>query len=192
MFQRRSVVAATLALLGISASPVSALDSSFHYKVGYDTGGDTLVTVTFVGGDTENIKANRGLFFGGGISLVNDTNDIETEISLSYKFDDITGSNGDITWSRLPIDGLVFYRLPSVRLGGGITYHLNPDLDGSGVAGGLNVEFKNALGFIAQADWRISDKLNLGLRYTFLDYETENTGVKVDSNGLGLVLSGSL
>lgn len=180
------------AVLAGAVSEAGASDSSFHFKVGYDTGGDTLITAIFAGGDTENIKANRGLFFGGGVSLVNDTKDLEAEISLSYKFDTITASNGDITWSRLPIDGLVFYRFPSVRLGGGLTYHLNPQLDGSGAAGGLNVDFKNAFGFIVQADWRITDKLNLGLRYTLLEYETSVGGITADSNGIGLVFSGSL
>lgn len=179
-------------LLVGGATPALALDSSFAYKLGYDSGGDTLVTVTFVGGDTENIKANRGLFFGGGVSMVNETKDIETEITLSYKFDDISASNGDITFSTWPLDALAFYRTPQVRVGGGVTYHLNPDLSGSGVASGLNVNFKDSLGFIVQADWRISEKVNLGLRYTALDYEVEGSSASVNSNGIGIVLSGSL
>lgn len=179
-------------LFGCFAMPAAALDRSFHFKMGYDTGGDTLVTVLFVGGDTEKIKANDGLYFGAGVSMVNDAKDVETEFSLSYKFDEITGSNGDLTFSRLPLDALVFYRLPSVRLGGGVTYHINPDLDGSGVVGGLNVKFEDALGFVLQADWRLTEKMNLGLRYTVLDYEVEGTGGKVDSNGIGIVFSGSL
>lgn len=181
-----------IVLSGGAVAPAAALDTSFHFKAGYDAGGETLVTVVFVGGDTDKIKANEGLFFGAGVSMVNDTKDVETELSLSYKFDEITGSNGEVSFSRLPLDALVFYRFPSVRLGGGVTYHLNPDLDGSGVVGGLNVSFKNALGLVLQADWRLTEKLNLGLRYTVLDYEVESTGAKVDSNGIGIVFSGRL
>lgn len=179
-------------LLAMAALPAYALETNFAYKAGYDTGGDTLVTVTFVGGDTDKIKANEGLFFGGGVSIVNDAKDVETEITLSYKIDDITASNGDVTWSRWPIDALVFYRAPSVRFGGGLTYHLNPDLSGSGVVGGLNVKFKDALGFILQVDWRITDKLSLGARYTALDYDVEGGGGSIKSNGIGVVFSGSL
>lgn len=177
--------------LAVAASPAFALDTGFAYKLGYDSGGDTFVTVTFFGGDTANIKANRGVFLGGGVSLVNDAKDIQTEITLSYKVDDISATNGDITWSRWPLEVLVFYRAPKVRVGGGVTYHLNPDLTGSGVASGLNVNFKDSLGFIAQVDWRVADKVNLGLRYTALDYELEGFP-NVKSNGIGIVLSGSL
>ena len=185
-------VAVACCLFVFAAGSASALDTTLHYKLGYDTGGDTLVTVIFTNGDQENIKANRGLFFGAGVSIVNDAKDVETEISLSYKIDDITASNGDVTWSRWPLDLLVFYRLPSVRLGGGATYHLNPDFSGSGVASGLNVNFKSSLGYILQADYRINEKTNIGLRYTFLDYELEGSSIKAHSNGIGIVFSGHL
>lgn len=181
-----------VASLIVMTSPSMAMDTGFAYKLGYDTGGDTLVTVTFTNGDTANIKANRGLFLGGGVSLLNDARNVETEITLSYKIDDITASNGDVTWSRWPLEALVFYRTPKVRVGGGITYHLNPDLTGSGVASGLNVNFKNSLGLVAQADWRVSKSFNLGLRYTAMDYELEGPSTSVKSNGIGIVLSGRL
>jgi len=125
------------------------------------------------------------------VSLISDDKSIETEISLSYKFADITASNGDITWSRLPLDVLAFYRMEKVRLGGGLTYHINPELDGSGVATGLNVDFKNSLGFVAQADWRITDRMNLGLRYTMLEYEVNGAGGEIDASGLGIAFSGN-
>jgi hypothetical protein len=178
-------------LLAVTGMPAFATETHFAFKAGYDTGGDTLVTAVFFGGETEKIKANQGLFFGGGVSIVNDAKDVETEITLNYKIDDITASNGDVTWSRWPLDALVFYRMPSVRFGGGATYHLNPDLSGSGVVSGLNVQFKDALGFLLQVDWRITEKLNLGVRYTALDYDVEGGG-SVKSNGLGIVFSGSL
>lgn len=178
--------------LGVAASTASALDAAFHYQLGYDTGGDTLVTVTFTNGETASIKANRGLYFGGGVSLVNEAQDIETEIALSYKIDDITAENGDVTWSRFPVDALVFYRWPTIRLGAGATYHFSLKLDGSGVVGGLNVEFKNSLGFLLQADYRINKKMNIGLRYTAMDYEVEGASGSVSANGIGVVFSGSL
>ncbi len=192
MIVRRLGISGGALLFAAIATPATALDSSFHFKIGYETGGDTLVTVVFVGGETDKIKANEGFLLGAGVSMLNATKDVETEVALSYKFDVITGSNGEVTFSRLPLDALVFYRLPSVRLGGGVTYHLNPDLDGSGVASPFDTSFKNALGFVLQADWRLTEKMNLGLRYTILDYEVESTGAKIDSNGLGIVFSGRL
>lgn len=189
---RSSLVALTAASLSVAASTAAALDSKFHYQLGYDTGGDTLVTVTFSGGETQSLRANRGLYFGGGLSLVNEAQDIETEIALSYKVDDVTASNGDATWSRWPIDALVFYRWPTIRVGAGATYHLNPKLDGSGVIGGLNVRFKDSLGYLLQVDYRVTKNINIGLRYTAMDYEVEGSNASAGANGIGVVFSGSL
>jgi hypothetical protein len=176
------------AFFALSALNASAMEVKPLLKGGYDFGGDTLVEVVFTNGDREEIKSNEGFFIGGGVSIVNDDKTIEGELSVSYKADYIEASNGDVTWSRWPVDALVFYRFQQVRLGGGLTYHLNPELDGDGIAGGLNVDFKDALGFVVQGDWRITDKMNLGLRYTNVDYKPNN-GDKVTSEGVGLVFS---
>lgn len=189
---RRMFVAVSAASLGVAASTAAALDSKFHYQLGYDTGGDTLVNVTFTSGDTASIRANRGVYIGGGVSLVNEAQDVETEISLSYKIDDITASNGDVTWTRWPIDAVVFYRWPTIRLGAGATYHLDPKLHSSGVVSGLNVEFKDSLGFLLQMDYRIDKRINIGLRYTMMDYEVQGSGASVSANGIGVIFSGSL
>jgi hypothetical protein len=189
---RRLLLVPVAAGLVSTASNAWALDTKFHFKTGYDTGGDTLVTVVFDNGDQENIKANRGIFLGAGVSIVTDAKDIETELALSYKFDHVSASNGDVTWSRWPVDALLFYRWPAVRVGGGITYHLSPDLGGSGVASGLSSNFKNSLGYVVQADWRVNETMSLGLRYTILDYKLDGTNAKIDSNGVGIVFSGHL
>src|SRR6266511_163266 len=69
---------------------------------------------------------------GGGASIVTDMKELEIAVSLSYKFSGITAQNGTVDWSVLPLDALVFYRLPKFRFGGGLTYHLSPQLKGSG------------------------------------------------------------
>lgn len=187
----KPVAAWAMLSAALITSPAMAMDVNWHYKAGYDAGGDTLVTVRFTDGSQENIKANEGVFFGGGVSIINQDKNIETEIALTYKVDDITASNGSVEWSRWPLDLLVFYRWDKVRAGGGLTYHMNPSLDGSGVASGLNAQFKDSLGYLLQADWRITEKMNLGLRYTVLDYKTTSGSSNVSSNGVGIVFSGN-
>ena len=98
-----------------------------------------------------------------------------------------------MTWSRWPIDALLFYRLPSMRLGGGLTYHINPELTGSGVVGNVFDKFDNALGFILQADYSISERHHIGVRYTGIEYKLNTPGFQgtAKSNGLGLVFTAS-
>jgi len=187
-----AVVSIAAMLLG-TASAAHATDVRPMIKAAADFGGDTLVTVVFTDGSRESIKANELLSLGAGVSIVNQAGDIEAEVSLSYKFALISASNGDVTFSRWPIDALVFYRLPELRLGGGLTYHINPKLSGSGVASGLDASFDDALGLLLQADYRVTPKINLGIRYTSLDYKLHVGGATATarSNGVGVVFSAS-
>jgi hypothetical protein len=190
---RKSLDAVALAAALFIAAPARATDVKPMLKIGADFGGDELVTVVFTNGETRTIHANDGLFLGGGVSILNDERDVEAEISLSFKFDTINASNGEVTWSRWPLDALLFYRLPSMRFGGGLTYHINPELKGSGVVGNIFDKFDNALGFVLQADYSISERHHIGLRYTGIEYKLNAPGLQstVKSNGFGLVFTAS-
>lgn len=187
-FGRTMRAGAALAALGVAAL-AQAADVRPFVKAGADFGGDTLVTAIFVNGDRETIKANEGVYFGGGASFLNDAKTLEAEVSLAYKFSTVSASNGDIDWTLMPIDMLVFYRLPQWRFGGGLTYHLSPRLKGSGVVGGLDVKFDDALGFVLQGDYLIRPNLAVGARYTNVKYEPKGGGTSAKSDGIGLTFA---
>jgi len=179
---RRLLPALAFTLAAAAPMASHAVDVRPMVKAGFDFGGDKLITVIFTDGSTKSINANEGLYFGGGVSILSDSKDIETEVSLSYKFTGINASNGSIDWTRFPLEVLVFYRLPQFRLGGGLTYHLSPKLSGSGVASG-NLKFDDSAGFVLQADYLLQ-KITVGLRYTSLEYKLGGASVK--SNGAGI------
>jgi hypothetical protein len=163
------------AFVALLASP-SCADVLPTFKAGIDVGGDTLISVPTSGGSgssTKDIRAGNGLFVGAGASILSDAKDLELEITLNYKFAGISAQNGDINWSVLPLDALGFYRIPNWRFGGGLSYHINPSLKGSGVAGGLNANYKDALGLVLQADYMFGEKIKLGLRYTGVKYKAD-------------------
>src|SRR5262249_32910776 len=91
--------------------------------------------------------------------------------------------NGDVTWTRVPLDGLLFYRWEKFRLGGGVTYHMSPKLHGSGAASGLDVTVDNALGGATQGDMLLKT-LNMRLRCTPLHHKNSNGSAKGDSAGI--------
>ena len=149
-----------------------------------------MVSVVFTNGDTQEINANEGFYLGGGAAIIDDARGMEYHLTLAYKFAVINGSNGDIDWTRIPLEALVFYRFAKVRVGGGLTYHINPELEGSGVVGGLDVDFKDALGAVLQVDWRITNTIALGGRYTILEYDAKGAfSGSAKSNGLGITFS---
>src|SRR2546429_9843422 len=79
---------ATLALVIAAAAPLGshAVEIRPVIKSGIDFGGETLATVTFTNGSSESIKANEGLYVGGGASILLDSKDIEIETTLSVKY----------------------------------------------------------------------------------------------------------
>lgn len=177
---------ALLALLALAApAAANAAEARPVVVAGYDTGGGDIQNVTFGGGTTDTIKANEGLYLGGGVSLLNGARNVEFLGTLSYKYQAIHANNGDITWTRFPVDALLFYRRQSFRAGGGATYVIRPRLKGSGEVSYIDAGFDNALGAVLQADYLMGG-LALGLRYTMLEYKGGGTTVK--SNGVGASL----
>lgn len=170
-----------------------ALDTKFHYHAAYDFGGDTLATPVFTNGETESVRANEGLLLGAGLSLINAAGNIETEIALSYKIGGSSAENGDIEFSTMPLEALVFHRWSHVRAGGGVTYHMSPKLEVSGAGSNFasNTKYDDALGFVVQVDYRITERMNVGARYTVIEYDQQNSNQSFDGNSFGIVFSGN-
>ncbi|HUL91098.1 MAG TPA: hypothetical protein VLV56_02020 [Burkholderiales bacterium] len=182
----RKAVWGLVALFAIAAPAVSlAADLGLALVAGYDTGGDKIVTVTFTNGETDSLRANEGLYLGAGISVINDDKNIEFLGTVSYKFASIHANNGDVDWTRVPLDAIVFYRWPNFRAGAGLTYVMSPKLTGAGAASGLNVKVDDALGFLVQADYLVG-KVNIGLRGTFVDYKAGGNTAK--GSGVGVTV----
>lgn len=173
-------------MLGFVATPAWA-DVSAMVKLGYDFGGDTLTTVPFTDGTTASIDTNEGLLLGGGVAIANADYTWQTEITLNWKYQAITAANGDLKWTRWPLEALTFYQMTQFRFGGGLTYHLNPSLQGDGAVSNINMDFDNALGFVLQADYRLDEAIAFGLRYTVIEYESG--GRTYDASGPGLSFS---
>jgi hypothetical protein len=176
---RRLLPALAFALAAAAPMASHAVDIRPMIKAGFDFGGEEVATTTSGG----SLNLNELLYIGGGASILTDSKDIEVEVTLAWKYGNLSASDGSISFTRFPLEALVFYRLPQFRLGGGLTYHLSPKLKGDGVASGLDVKFDNATGFILQADYLINPKMTVGVRYTNLDYKLG--GVSADSSGIG-------
>ena len=130
-----------------------------------------------------------------GCHFLNEAKFFEVEATISYKVNMVNATNGDVTWSRFPLDVVAFYRVSRARIGGGLMYHMSTDLSGGGVAGNIDAEFWNALGFVLQGDYLFSGSSSgsgafLGLRFTSLKYKEKSTGVSVDGNGNGVGIAG--
>lgn len=171
-------------------------------KLGYDFGGDKMVSATLVtssGSSTEAIYANSGLVLAGGVSIINDARNFSVDATLGWKSDSIEASNQDFEFTRYPLDVIGFYNLPlgsgkhtRMRFGAGITSHINPKFSASGSLANGTVKFDNALGFIAQIDavmGRGRSGFNFGIRFTSVQYEADGVS-SLQGNGAGLFVGG--
>jgi hypothetical protein len=150
---------------------------------GYDTGGAKIAEVSFTTGETDSLTANEGVYLGAGVSVLNDDRNIEFLGAMNVKYVGIHASNGNVEWTRFPVDALVFYRTESFRIGAGVTYVIGPRLTGSGPASSINAIPDNAFGGLVQADY-LMGKVALGLRYTFLDYKIDGNSYRSDGVGI--------
>ena len=186
---RTTLLSAFLALFSISSHAAGVV-----LEMGLHTGGDDLVTATFVGGDTETLEAG-GLYhfaIGAGFDINEKWN---SRVTFGIKEDSINAENGDLKFTRYPIDAVFLYNVNKWMLGGGLTYHTNVELSGSGVVSGFNAEFDDALGFLLEADYHFGQPGTgkggyIGARYTVIDYDISGPGgsASIDGNSIGVVL----
>lgn len=155
-------------------------------NMGLDFGGDELVRVVYVNGDTNKVMAGEGLYFSGGIGMSSNDGKYEGQATLGWKYRGVSGSNGDLNWTRYPLEVLGYTNFNKIRFGGGVTYHLNPVVKGSGILAG-KAEFDNALGFVLEAQYRLTDALLVGGRMTMIDYKID--GESFDGSSLGMSLT---
>lgn len=187
--KRFPALAGGTALLILSGA-AHAADVNGVFKLGYDSGGDTLTTALFTDGHTANIKANEGFSIGGGVRMAYPEKHLDTEITIAWKQESINATNGDIDFTRYPLELLVFYNLNTWRVGGGLTHHLNPKVSSSGAGTAFigSGNYDNATGFVLQVDFLSGKQMAIGLRYTSIDYKPEGGGTSAKGDGVGFSL----
>jgi hypothetical protein len=187
-----------LALLvaGTAMAPEASAQGKLRgiVRLGGDFGGDKVVQFQYSDGSSPSVPAGGGLLVSGGGALQllgSATQALDLQASVGLKYRTIPPvSNQTATWARFPVEGLLMYRTPfGLRVGGGAVVHVRNVLEASGAALNDRVEFKNAPGFLGQAEYGLG-KFALDLRYTMMSYEVSNGGTgTVSANSLGAGLS---
>lgn len=199
MMKKPTLFYLTLALiLGVSpafAGGRSALvnedvRTDFIVAAAYTRGGDDLINVQYADGGKEQITAGGEILLGVGVVFIN-AGKIELQLSANYHFDDVSAKNGDASFERYPIEALIFRRADRYRIGGGLTLHWSPvaeiNIDGMRET----VNFDNSFGVVVEYDYKLLDRVWLGLRYTHIDYTVDGpfSGINVDGSHVGLMLN---
>lgn len=191
-------VFALLALLALGtaqaqfAPPPPQRNLFFVLYGGFSYGGDTLAEARITsyppyGGvyvSNESVKAGNLLQFGAGALWQPIGVPLAVQATIGYQFDSISADNGDITWTRVPIEVLAFYTgVPRWRFGGGARFvhsaELNFDLGRSD-----DFRFKDTNGLVIETGFQVAPSFWLNLRYVDEEYEVESV------NGLPVLPAG--
>ena len=189
--------------LMLSSTTLTASDLNPMLQFGYDFGGETLATVEkydyYDGYETSKIRAGQGLNFEVGAAISSQESPMEFQFLIGYKVDRESTSNGSVTWDRIPLTAIAMVKKNRWKFGGGLTYHLNPELSGSFTGydnngdyfnDSVDDEYDDALGGVVQAQFMISEAISVGVKGTFIKYKLKNnSSVTVKGNSIGINFS---
>lgn len=189
---KKAILAAAIGLFGVAGAQAADDASPLRFLVGAGLtfGGDTLATVQFTNGTSEDIKGGGLFVLYGGVEYRIGTA-VSLQATVGYHVDDTSAaSNGSVRFSRVPVDLLAFYHVnEQVRLGGGVQLVNGPELKGSGVASNVNIKFDNATGYVLEGEYLFNPKMGAKLRYVSEKFKPEGGGPKADGNHLGLMFN---
>jgi hypothetical protein len=179
-----------IALFMLSLCHTAPLQASnLFIQGGLHFGGDTLATANFVGGGSDSIEA--GGLISGSVGLITSVGEsMELRSSIGIKMDGIFAENGELVFTRLPLELMAFSTGEAVRFGAGLSYHLAPELEiDQPSMSSATVEFDDAAGFVIQLEYQLSERGHIGLKATLIDYEISGSGgAEVDGDSLGIIL----
>lgn len=149
---------------------------------GLSFGGDTIATVYYDDGDSEDLKAGGLVYFGAGLGLDIPNTPITLQVLGGYHVNDSSADNGKMTFDRTTLDAQIFLRHGNHRVGFGLVQHSSPEYVGK-IDGQPDdrVEFDDASGFSVEYNylpmsfnwpWKDS-RAGFSLRYVQIDYEAK-------------------
>jgi hypothetical protein len=143
------------------------------------------VTAHYTDGSSDSIKAG-GLFqLGGGLLWQATTIPMATQITANYHVDDITASNGNAKFDRVPIELTFFYTgVDKWRFGAGARFVQSAKAS-SHVDGGNDesVDCKDTTGALVEIGYGFTPHMWLNLRFVSERYQPKThtlNGVSTD------------
>jgi hypothetical protein len=173
------------------ASFANASETKLGIQGGYASGGDTLATINFTDGSSETLKAGSGILIGVFTIAPLSDNGVALKLAANYLNDSVTATNGEVTFTRLPIDALVLKQMNKWQVAAGLTYHLNPQYK-STFDSNEKIDADNALGLLLEANYQVYSKgedslsINIGARYTNIEYTFDGVTKSYDGSNLAI------
>lgn len=191
---KKFALAIALAVASLNAAhaqtgPEATKPVHFLVGMGLTFGGDELASVQWANGDDYKITAGGMIAFQAGVDYR-----VSPEFSLqgtfAYHFDQANGSNGDMKFTRYPVELLAYYHpTQNWRVGGGLRYVNSPKLSSSGAAYIGNFTFKNTVSPVIEAEYLLGEHLGIKARFVKEEYELKNYNEKYKGDHFGVFMN---
>lgn len=180
---------AIVALVLGSAAHAQVGDRPFKFVagVGVTGGGDKVASVTYTDGTTQTIKGGGlVMFFAGGEFRLGTLVTLQT--TIGYHVDGSYASNGDLEFTRTPIDVIAYVPVnDNLRFGLGAHFVNSASLKGTGPAGYIDQKFDASVGLVAEGEYRFTSWFGLKLRGVSQKYTETVTRTRFSGNHVGLL-----
>jgi hypothetical protein len=165
----------------------STAQADLYLELGYEGGGDTIISTT-AGGD---VNAGGGINYVIGIQNEVGENGKSLSLALGYMIQSMDASNGTAEISTLTFDAIYSIPVDVHRFGIGASYHIGPTYKDN-IAGfsPLKIDFDNALGLVLQYSYAFSRRFQIGARITKMDYEVDD--FSLDASSFGVFISNGI
>jgi len=178
-----------------SANQIAKQDKPLHVVLGggLTFGGDTLGTFVYTDGSTDSINAGELLLVHAGLDY-RLSDEVSLQGTLGIHIDTTKqASNGEATFSRVPLDLLAYYHVSDdFRIGGGARIVFGPKLKGTGLAAGIDESFDNTIGVVIEAEYMVLPMLGFKLRHVTEKYRLPGSPFTINGTHLGLLVNAYL
>jgi opacity protein-like surface antigen len=175
---------ALMALVLGSAAYAAESDRAFTFVAGLGVtgGGSTLATV-----HSQNINGGSGLmlYFGGETRI---GTLVSLQATFGYHVDTTRPSDGEVTFSRYPIDLIAYVPASDkLRFGLGAQFINNPTLKGTGVASNVDAKFDSTVGVVLEGEYRFTPWIGVKLRGVSATFKATATGESASGDHIGVL-----
>lgn len=159
---------------------------NFYGIVGLTAGGDSLATAYYTNGDSLDIHAGGLIQFGGGIDY-RFTDQFSVQFGINYHVDQASASNGDIEFSRWPIELIGHYHFNDQwRIGLGARFINGAKISGSGFAANISdTKADSTVGVVLEGEYFFNPHFSMKVRGVSEKYKFPNATKDASGNHVG-------
>jgi hypothetical protein len=171
------VAAAVLCLSNVAFAQTSPW--TFFAKIGqaYGDSSSEVAGGTYVGGSRFSVKAGSGNSVAAGVGYAL-TQNLDLSLSVGYEKATTAASNGELAFTRIPVELMLFNNIGSNwRIGAGARLLNSAKLETTGVAAGYDQTYDNSVGAVIEAQY-LTDRggnpygrFGVSLRYVVDQYD---------------------